>query len=52
MQLDVEGSPPAFVRAQLEVECTCSVPRSVHAVWLNVGCIGFGHYMYLHFTFH
>ncbi len=26
MQLDVEVSPPAFVMAQLELECTCSVP--------------------------
>ncbi len=26
MQLDVEVSPPAFVRPQLELECTCSVP--------------------------
>ena len=24
MQLDVEVSPSAFVRAQLEVECTCA----------------------------
>ncbi len=27
MQLDVEVSPSAFVRAQLELECTCSVPE-------------------------
>ncbi len=30
MQLDVEVSPPAFVRAQLELECTHSVPRVSH----------------------
>ena len=41
MQLDVEVSPPAFIRAQLELKCTCSVPGNIHAVWLNVGCIGF-----------
>ena len=32
MQLDVEVSPPAFDRAQLEVEYTCSVPGNVRAV--------------------
>ncbi len=26
MQLDVEVSPPAFVRAQVKPKCTCSVP--------------------------
>ena len=36
MQLDVEVSPPAFVRTQLEVKCTCSVPESVAwGVWLE-----------------
>ncbi len=41
MQLDVEVSPPAFVKAQLEVECTCSVPGVYMQCRLNVGCTGF-----------
>ncbi len=40
MQLDVEVSPPAFVRAQLELECNCSVPELYMQCRLNVGCIG------------
>ncbi len=50
MQLYNEMSPPAFVRAQLELECTCSVPRVYNMYMqcrLNVGYkptmyIGFG----------
>ena len=45
MQLDIEVSPPAFVRAQLELECTCSVPGVYNVLYmqcrLNVGCIDF-----------
>ncbi len=42
MQLDVEVSPSAYVRAQLELECTCSVPQVYVKCRLKVGrCIGF-----------
>ena len=36
MQLDIEVSPPAFVMAQLELECTCSVPGVYTQYRLNV----------------
>ncbi len=39
MQLDVEMSPPAFVRAHLERESTCSVLGVYTQCRLNVGCI-------------
>ncbi len=39
MQLDVEVSAPAFVRAQPELECTCSVPGVYMQGRLNVSCI-------------
>ena len=46
MQLDVEVSPPAFVRAQLEVVYNCSVPGNAHAVLKakikNFGPVNFG----------
>ena len=41
MQLDVEVSPPAFIRAQVKLECTCSVSVVYMQCWLNAGCIGF-----------
>ncbi len=41
MQLDVEVSPPAFVRAQFELEYTCSVLRVYMQCRLNVVCTGF-----------
>ena len=47
MQLDVEVSPPAFVWAQLEQECTCSAPGVYMQCRLNVGCIGFAVYLTL-----
>ncbi len=42
MQLDVEMSPPAFVGAQLELECTCSVPRVYLIESLNFFLVNFG----------
>ena len=43
MQLDVEVSPPAFVKTQFELECTRSVLGVYVQCRLNVhvGCIGF-----------
>ncbi len=38
MQLDIEVSPHAFVQAQLELKCTCSVPGVYMQYRLNVGC--------------
>ncbi len=36
MQLDVEVSPPAFVRVHPELECTCSVTEVYMQCRLNV----------------
>ncbi len=41
MQLDVEVSPPAFAKAQLEMKCACSVLGVYVLCGLNVGCIEF-----------
>ena len=49
MQLDVEVSPPAFVVARPELECTCSVPGVYMQCRLNAGCIGYAvHMIYTH----
>ncbi len=39
MQLDVEVSPPAFVGAQLELECTYTVPEVYMQCMLNVEAV-------------
>ena len=43
MQLDVEVSPPAFVGAQLELKCTCSVPGVYMRCRLHCLCSTYDH---------